>query len=205
MSASIGQVRARPEAMVLWARLEISTVAMMAIGAVLCGWPLLEASTPAALDDALAATGNAFAAFVIGELLCVPFATLIGEKRCRRLVRPAAAGLGLVCTLAGMSARSAAARTAWYTLAGLGAAAAHAWITGNAVESPLLRRGPVFLAILATCAVVLALELGLYLLAAGPQRGIGIVVACGAAQGAVIVAAGLNRVDPPTAGVLRPD
>lgn len=180
-----------------WARLEVSAVAMMAIGLVLCARPLLDASQPEALDDALAATGNAFAAFLMGELLCMPFAAWFGEKRSRRIARPICAALGLVATVAGMSARSAAARAAWYALAGVGAEAAHAWAMGNAPRSPLLRPGIELLVLVATCAAVLALALGLYA-ASGPPEGFRTFAVCCAGQAAVIVLVVLYALYPPT-------
>ena len=180
-----------------WARLEVSVVAMMAVGMVLSARPLLAAPAPEALEDALAATGNAFAAFIIGELLCVPFAAWFGETGSRRIVRPIGAALGLVATIAGMSARSAAARAAWYALAGVGAEAAQAWIMGNAPRSPLLRRGPELAVLVATCAAVLALEIGLYAAASGPAQGLRTFAVCCAGQAAVIVLAVLYALYPP--------
>ena len=181
----------------LWARLEISAVAMMAVGMALCALPLLEAPAPEALEGALAATANAFAAFILGELLAVPFASWFGEKRSRRLARPVGAAIGLVSTLAGVTASSAAARVAWYALAGAGAETANAWIMGNAVTSPLLRRGRELLALLATCAVVLALELGLYVAASGPPQGLRTVLVCCAGQATVVLLAVLYALYPP--------
>jgi hypothetical protein len=186
-----------PRAYSLWARLEVSAVGMMAVGMVLCALPLLRISAPEALDDALAATGNAFAAFILGELLCVPFASWFGEKRSRALALPLGAALGLVSALAGVGASSAAARAAWYALAGVGAETAHAWVMGSAVRSPLLRRGPELVALLATCAAVLALELGLYLAASGPPQGIRTVIVCCAGQATVILLAVLYALYPP--------
>jgi hypothetical protein len=186
-----------PRAYPLWARLEFSAVGMMAVGMVLCALPLLRISAPEALDDALAATGNAFAAFILGELLCVPFASWFGEKRSRALARPLGAALGLVSALAGVGASSAAARAAWYALAGVGAETAHAWVMGSAVRSPLLRRGPELVALLATCAAVLGLELGLYLAASGPPQGIRTVIVCCAGQATVILLAVLYALYPP--------
>ncbi|HEY6006347.1 MAG TPA: hypothetical protein VIV57_25935 [Anaeromyxobacter sp.] len=201
MSEAIAGGR-QPRISSLWARLEISAVGMMAVGMVLCALPLLRISASDALEDALAATGNAFAAFILGELLCVPFASWFGEKRSRGLARPLGAALGLVSALAGVSASSAAARVAWYALAGVGAETAQAWIMGNAVRSPLLRRGPELLALLATCAVVLALELGLYLVASGPPQGIRTVVVCCAGQATVILLAVLYALYPPPPSTL---
>lgn len=182
----------------LWARLEISAAGMMAVGMVLCSLPLLRITAPEALEDALAATGNAFAAFILGELLCVPFASWFGEKRSRGLARPLGAALGLVSALAGVGASSAAARVAWYALAGFGAETAHAWIMGGAVRSPLLRRGPELAALLATCAVLLAVELGLYVVASGPPQGIRTVVVCCAGQATVVILAVLYALYPPS-------
>lgn len=201
MSASIagGAHRSpQPGALALWARLEVSAIAMMAVGMVLSARPLLGASAPEAVEDALAATGNAFAAFILGELLCVPFAAWFGEKRSRRIVRPIGAALGLVATVAGIGAQSAAARAAWYVLAGVGAEAAQAWIMGNAPRSPLLRRGPELIVLVATCAAVLALEIGLYAAASGPAQGIRTLAVCCAGQAAVIVIAVLYALYPPS-------
>lgn len=198
MSASITHGGSHAGVIALWARLEISAVAMMAVGLVLSARPLLEVSAPQALDDALAATGNAFAAFLMGELLCMPFAAWFGETRSRRIARPICAALGLVATVAGMSARSAAARAAWYALAGVGAEAAHAWIMGNAPRSPLLRRGLELTVLVATCAAVLALAIGLYAAASGPPQGIRTFALCCAGQAAVIVLVVLYALYPPT-------
>jgi hypothetical protein len=185
-----------------WVRLEVSVVGMMALGMVLCSLPLLEASAPGSLDDALAATGNAFAAFILGELLCVPFASWFGEKRSRALARPVGAAVGLVSVLAGVGASGAVARVAWYALAGFGAETAHAWIMGNAVRSPLLRRGPELLGLLASCAAALAVEVGLYVAASGPPQGIRTFVACCAGQAAVILLAVLYALYPPSPSTL---
>lgn len=198
MSASIAHGSPHAGVVALWARLEVSAVGMMGVGMLLSARPLLEASAPGALEDALAATGNAFAAFIFGELLCVPFAAWFGEKRSCRLARPICAALGLVATVAGMGARSAAARAVWYGLAGVGAEAAHAWIMGSAAKSPLLRRGPELLALLVTCAAVLVFELGLYVAASGPPQGIRTVTACLAGQATVIVLAVLYVLYPPS-------
>lgn len=187
-----------PGVLALWARLEVSAIAMMAVGMVLSARPLLGASAPEAVEDALAATGNAFAAFILGELLCVPLAAWFGEKRSRGIVRPIGAALGLVATIAGMSAQSAAARAVWYALAGVGAEAAQAWIMGNAPTSSLLRRGPELIVLVATCAAVLAVEIGLYAAAAGPAQGLRTFAVCCAGQAVVIVLAVLYALYPPS-------
>jgi hypothetical protein len=196
MSPSIAQAGSQPRVLALWARVEISTIAAMAIAVVLCARPLLQAPGEA-LEDVLAATGNAFAAFIIAELVCMPFATWFGEARSRAFAWPVVA-LGLVSTMAAIDATSAAVRALCYGLAGAGAEAARAWIAGSAVRSPLLRRGPELLAIAATCAAALALVVGLYVAASGPPQGIRTLVVCCAGQATVIVLAVLHALHPPS-------
>lgn len=197
MSASLARFNPHAGVLPLWARLEISAVAAMALGVALCAVPLLAAAAPAALEDALAATANAFAAFIIAELLCLPLATWLGEKRSRRIVRPAGVALGLLATVAGMSARTAAARAAWYALAGVGAETARAWIMDAALRSPLLRRGAELLVLGATCLAVLGIALGAYLAASGPAQGLRTLLVCSAGQATVVVLAVAYTLWPP--------
>lgn len=197
MSAWVVRGHPHAEVLTLWARLALSAGAVMAVGTVLCALPLLEAPTPPALEDAVAATGNAFSAFIIAELLCLPFGTWFGERRSRRLARPIAVALGLLATIAGMSARSAAVRTIWYALAGIGAETARAWIMGGAVRSPLLPRRPELLVLATTCLAVVALALVLYVAAEGPAQGLHTLLVCSAGQATVIVLAVVYTLWPP--------
>jgi MFS family permease len=197
MSASLARFNPHAGALALWARLEVSAVAAMALAVVLCAAPLLEAAAPAALEDALPATANAFAAFVIAELVCLPLATWLGEKRSRRLVRPLGVVLGLLATVGGMSAGTAATRAAWYALAGVGAELARAWIMDAALRSPLLRRGAELLVLGATCLAVLGLALGAYVAASGPAQDLRTLLVCSAGQATVVFLAVAYTLWPP--------
>ncbi|HUL59458.1 MAG TPA: hypothetical protein VLU43_09300 [Anaeromyxobacteraceae bacterium] len=198
MGASIVHGSGHHEVLALWTRLELSAVATMVVGVAFCAGPLLGVSPHGTAEDGLAATGNAFAAFLFGELVCMPFGAWFGEGRKRAIVRPAGAALVLVSAIAATGARSAEARATWYWLAGVGTEATRAWIAGNAVKSPLLRRGPELLALATTCTAVLALGVGLFALTSLPPPGLRTLACCCAGQEAVVVLAVLQTLYPPS-------
>jgi hypothetical protein len=184
----------------VWARLELSVIAMMVLGVALSARPLLSAEGGVA--EALRRTVDAFAAFMMGELLCMPVAAWFDESRRWRRIRPLVAAAGVAGAVAGLAASSPAARALGWALAGAGAEAAQAWIAGGAVRSPLLRRPRELLAISSTCVVALALGIGYYVLASGPPAGIRTVVACCVGQATVVVLTALHTLYPPDPAAL---
>jgi hypothetical protein len=187
---------ARTRVLAAWARLELSAVLSMVIAFVLSARPLLEVST-AGLRGALVTTADVFGAFFLGELVGMPVAAQLRGVRTWRLVRPLVAAAGLACALAGIVVESPGARAACYGLAGLGAEAVATWIMDEPVRSPLLRRRTELLVLAATCAVVLALAAGIFLVAAGPPQGAWVLALCGAGQAAVVLFTAVHTLYPP--------
>jgi hypothetical protein len=180
-----------------WVRLEAAAVAFMVVAVGLCAFPLHRAPADL-LQDALAVTANAFAAFVIGEVLGIAICAGLREGRLARVAFASGAVLGAASTVAALQVDSAGARAAWYALTGLAAVTVFARTVGSAVEARAVRRGPCLLATGATtCVAVAALELGARVAAAGPAEEIRALVLCGAAQGAVLVTAALFILYPP--------
>jgi OFA family oxalate/formate antiporter-like MFS transporter len=181
-----------------WVQLVASVAAMMAIAAVVFVWPLLQGPPGKDLAESLAATQNAFAAFIIAETLFVPLEARIGDRFPRWLLVGVGVALVALGAFAGARAESVRALVAWHALGGVGAGLAYGGTVAKALKRFTERKALCFGVTAAACALVLALALGA-ILALSSERAMPVLVLLGAGQAAVILIATLLILDPPPA------
>jgi hypothetical protein len=199
MVASVASARSPLRA---WLGLETSAVATVGVASVLCAVPLLRGGGSGdGLEQALAATGNAFGALVVGEALGIPACAWMGGGRGRPRLAPVAL-LAALSAAAALQADAGGARVAWYALAGLGAATVHGALVRRAVDACAVRRRACLIATVATVLALLAFGVGAHLLASPPAAWTRAVLLGVAAQGAVLLAEELLVLYPPPPAAL---
>lgn len=182
-----------------WVQLVAGVVGMMAIAGVLYVWPLLRSAGGGSLSQELAATENAFAAFIFTETIFVPLEAWLGERVPRWLLVGAGVVLVLVGAFAGASAASTRGKVAWYVLGGVGAGLAYGGTVAKALRSFTDRRALCVGVTAAACAGVIVLAAGANLALSSPSA-MPLLVVLGAAQAAVILVATLFILEPPPPG-----
>ena len=122
----------RPRPLNRWLQLVAGVVAMMAIATVLYVWPLLR-SPGASLASSLAATENAFAAFILAETFFVPVEGWLRDRIGRWPLVAAGVALVVLGAVAGARAESAW-RVLWYALGGVGAGVVYGGTVAKALK-----------------------------------------------------------------------
>lgn len=179
-----------------WVRLVGGVVVMMAIAGILFVWPLLRSASGATTAEALAASENAFAAFIFTETIFVPLESWLGDRIPRWLLVGAGVALVFVGAFAGTDAASTRVRAAWYVLGGAGAGLAYGGTIAKVLRSFTDRKALCVGVTAAACA-------GVVLLAAGANavlssaRAMPLLIVLGAGQAVVILIATLFILEPP--------
>ncbi len=179
-----------------WVQLVAGVVGMMAIAGVLCVWPLLRSAPGTSLAQSLAATENAFAAFIITETIFVPLEAWLGDRLPRWLLLGVGAVLVAFGALAGARAESVRAQVAWSALGGVGAGFAYGGTVAKALKRFTDRKALCVGVTAAACAGVFALALGAIVALSSPSA-LPVLVVLGAGQAAVILIATLFILEPP--------
>jgi OFA family oxalate/formate antiporter-like MFS transporter len=189
----------RPRAADRWVQLVAGVAVMMAVAGAIFVWPLLRSGGGAGLAESLAATENAFAAFIIAETVFVPLEAWLGERFPRWSL--VGAGLGLVAlgALAGAEARGPRAQLGWSALGGIGAGLVYGGTIAKALRRFTDRKALCVGVTAAACLGVLGLALGAILALSAPTA-LPVLVVLGAGQAAVILIATLFILEPPPAG-----
>jgi OFA family oxalate/formate antiporter-like MFS transporter len=181
-----------------WFHLVAGVVAMMGIACVLYVWPLLRSGPSTGLAEALAATENAFAAFIIAETAFASIEAWLCDTCPRWLLVGVGAALVLLGALGGTHAGSVRAQVAWYALGGAGAG----FVYGGTLAKTLKRftdRKALCVGVTAgACAAVVALALAAYAVAqSASSDALPALIVLGAGQAVIIVVATLFILDPP--------
>jgi MFS transporter, OFA family, oxalate/formate antiporter len=179
-----------------WIQLVAGVVAMMAIAGLLFVWPLVRSAPGSSLAESLAATENAFAAFIFTETIFVPLEAWLGDRVPRWLLVGAGALLVLLGALAGAEARTVRLRVAWYVLGGAGAGLAYGGTIAKALKSFTDRKALCVGVTAAACAGVVLLAAGANVVLSSPGA-LPLLVVLGAGQAVVIVIATLFILEPP--------
>jgi OFA family oxalate/formate antiporter-like MFS transporter len=179
-----------------WIQLVSGVVLMMVLAGVLFVWPLLRAAPGASVAETLAASENAFAAFIFTETLFVPLEGWLGDRVPRWVLVGAGAALVVLGAVAGNGASNAHARVAWHVLGGAGAGLAYGGTVAKALRRFTDRKALCVGVTAAACTGVLGLAVGadLVLASAAPLP---LLVVLGAGQAVVIVIATLFILEPP--------
>lgn len=184
--------RARARAL----ELVLGVVAMMVIAGVLFVWPLLRSAPGENLAESLAATQNAFAAFILAETVFVPLESLLGDRFPRWLLVGAGVLLVAVGALAGPDAESLRAEVAWSALGGVGAGLVYGGTVAKTLKRFTARKAVCVGVTAAACVGVLGLALGA-IGALASRNALPLLVVLGAGQAVVILLATLFIVYPP--------
>lgn len=186
-----------------WLQLVAGVVVMTGIASALYVWPLLRSPSGEGLAASLAATENAFAAFIVAETIFVPVESWVRDLVGRWPL--VAAGLGLVALGAFAGARAGgAARVGWYALGGVGAGVVYGGTVARALRRFTDRKLLCVGVTSAACAAVTALALGALAVSLSSPGALPVLVVLGAAQAAVIVVATLFILSPPPPDRLPP-
>jgi OFA family oxalate/formate antiporter-like MFS transporter len=197
-------LRRRPRERNRWFQLVGGVVAMMAIATVLYVWPLLRSEPGAGLAGSLAATENAFAAFILAETFFLPVEGWLRDRIGRWPL--VAAGFALVGlgAIAGARAESAI-RVLWYALGGVGAGVVYGGTIAKVLKRFTDRKLLCVGVTAAACAAVSALALGALAVALATPEALPVLIVLGAAQAAVVVVATLFILSPPPSDRLPPE
>lgn len=179
-----------------WVQLVAGVVAMMAIAGLLFVWPLVRSAPGSSLAEPLAATENAFAAFIFTETIFVPLEAWLGDRVPRWLLVGAGAALVLLGALAGAEAATVRQRVAWYVLGGAGAGLAYGGTIAKALKSFTDRKALCVGVTAAACAGVILLAAGANVVLSSPGA-LPLLVVLGAGQAVVILIATLFILEPP--------
>jgi MFS transporter, OFA family, oxalate/formate antiporter len=179
-----------------WVQLVVGVVAMMAIAGLLFVWPLVRSAPGSSLAESLAATENAFAAFIFTETLFVPLEAWLGDRLPRWILVGAGAALVLLGALAGAETSAVRMRVAWYVLGGAGAGLAYGGTVAKALESFTDRKALCVGVTAAACAGVVLLAAGANVVLSSPGA-LPLLVVLGAGQAVVILVATLFILEPP--------
>jgi len=185
----------RPRPLNRWLQLVAGVVAMMAIATVLYVWPLLR-SPSAGLASSLAATENAFAAFILAETFFVPVEGWLRDRIGRWPLVAAGVALVVLGAVAGARAESAW-RVLWYALGGVGAGVVYGGTVAKALKRFTDRKLLCVGVTAAACVAVSALALGALAVAVSSPGALPVLIVLGAAQAVVIVVATLFILSPP--------
>lgn len=186
-----------------WLQLLGGVVVMMAIASVLYVLPLLGSRSGAGLARSLAATENAFAAFILAETFFVPVESWLRDRVGRWPL--VAAGLALVAVGAAAGARAESAlRVLWYALGGVGAGVVYGGTVAKALQRFTDRKLLCVGVTAAACLAVSALALGALAVALSSPGALPVLIVLGAAQAVVIVVATLFILSPPPPDRLPP-
>jgi MFS transporter, OFA family, oxalate/formate antiporter len=187
-----------------WLRLVGGVAVMTAIASVLYVWPLLRGGSGASLAKSLAATENAFAAFILAETFFVPLEAWLRDRIGRWPLVVAGCALVLLGALAGAHAESAI-RVVWYALGGVGAGVVYGGTVAKALERFTDRKLLCVGVTAVACAAASALALGALAVVLSSPGALPVLIVLGAGQAAVIVVATLFILSPPPAGRLPPE
>jgi MFS transporter, OFA family, oxalate/formate antiporter len=181
-----------------WVQLVGGVVAMMVIAGLLFVWPILRSPAGSTLAETLAASENAFAAFIFTETIFVPLEAWLGDRIPRWLLVGAGVALVLLGAIAGAAAPAARAKVFWYVLGGAGAGLAYGGTVAKALRSFTDRKAVAVGVTAAACACVVGLALGANLvLSTSSGSAMPLLVVLGAGQAAVILIATLFILEPP--------
>jgi len=181
-----------------WVQLIGGVVAMMFIAGLLFVWPVLRSPPGSTLAETLAASENAFAAFIFTETIFVPLEAWLGKRIPRWLLVGAGVGLVLLGALAGAAAPTARAKVVWYVLGGAGAGLAYGGTVAKALRSFTDRKALAVGVTATACVGVVGLALGANLvLSTSSGSAMPLLVILGAGQAAVILIATLFILEPP--------
>lgn len=179
-----------------WVRLVGGVVVMMAIAGILFVWPLLRSATGGSTAEALAASENAFAAFIFTETIFVPLEAWLGDRIPRWLLVGAGVALVFLGAFAGAEATSARARAAWYVLGGAGAGLAYGGTIAKVLRSFTDKKALAVGVTAAACAGVVLLAVGANAVLSS-ARAMPLLIVLGAGQAVVILIATLFILEPP--------
>jgi MFS transporter, OFA family, oxalate/formate antiporter len=179
-----------------WVRLVGGVVVMMAIAGILFVWPLLRSASGGTTAEALAASENAFAAFIFTETIFVPLESWLGDRVPRWLLVGAGVALVFLSAFAGADAPSTRARAAWYVLGGAGAGLAYGGTIAKVLRSFTDRKGLCVGVTAAACAGVVLLATGANAVLSS-ARAMPLLIVLGAGQAVVILIATLFILEPP--------
>ncbi len=187
-----------------WLQLVGGVVAMTAIAALLYVWPLLRSPPGSGLGRSLAATENAFAAFILAETFFVPVEGWLRDRTSRWLL--VAAGFALAALGAAAGARAEGAlRVPWYALGGVGAGIVYGGTVAKALRRFTDRKLLCVGVTAAACVAVTALALGALAVTLSSPGALPVLIVLGAAQAVVVVVATLFILSPPPADRLPPE
>jgi MFS transporter, OFA family, oxalate/formate antiporter len=179
-----------------WVRLVGGVVVMMAIAGVLFVWPLLRSASGGGTAETLAASENAFAAFIFTETIFVPLEAWLGDRVPRWLLVGAGLTLVFIGALAAGDAASTRARAAWYVLGGAGAGLAYGGTIAKALRAFTDRKALAVGVTAAACAGVVPLAAGANAVLSS-ARALPLLIVLGAGQAVVILIATLFILEPP--------
>jgi OFA family oxalate/formate antiporter-like MFS transporter len=180
-----------------WVLLLAGVVAMMAVATAIFAWPLLRSTPGTGLAESLAATENAFAAFIVAETLFVPLEGWLGDRPGRYVLVLVGAALVVLGAVAGNVTDHLRARVIWYAIGGVGAGLVYGGTVAKALKRFTDRKALTVGVTASACAGVLLLALGAIAVAVGTSASLQLLIVLGAAQAAVIVIATLFILDPP--------
>jgi OFA family oxalate/formate antiporter-like MFS transporter len=178
-----------------WIRLIGGVVVMMAIAGTLFVWPLLRSAGDASTAEALAASENAFAAFIFTETIFVPLESWLGDRVPRWLLVGAGIALVLLGAIEGAGAASTRARAAWYVVGGAGAGLAYGGTIAKVLRAFTDRKGLCVGVTAAACAGVVLLAVGANAVLTSAQA-MPLLIVLGAGQAVVILIATLFILEP---------
>ena len=194
----------RHRALNRWVQLVAGVVAMMAIAGILYVWPLLRSRSGTSLAKSLAATENAFAAFILAETFFVPVEGWLRDRIGRWPLVAAGCALVVLGALAGARAENAV-QVLWYALGGVGAGVVYGGTVANSLKRFIDRKLLCVGVTAAACVAVSGLALGALAVALSSPDALPVLIVLGAAQAAVIVVATLFILSPPPPDRLPPE
>ena len=195
LAASLRRPGSHPFSLNRWIRLVLGVVAMMGIAGLLFAWPLLQDGGPGVVGT-LAASENAFAAFIFTETVFVPLEAWLGDRVPRWVLVAAGAVLVALGVVAGAGAESVRAKVAWYVAGGAGAGFAYGGTVAKALKSFTDRKALCVGVTAAACVGVILLAAGANVVLSSPSA-LPLLVVLGAGQAAVILIATLFILQPP--------
>ncbi len=179
-----------------WLRLVAAVAAMMAIAGVVFAWPILRSPPGRSLAETLAASENAFAAFIFTEIIFAPLEAWLGDRVPRWLLVGAGVGLVVLGALAGAAVAGVRAKVAWSVAGGAGAGLVYGGTVAKVLKSFTERKALAVGVTSAACVGVLALAAGAILALSSPSA-MPLLIVLGAGQAVVIVIATLFILTPP--------
>jgi len=187
-----------------WLQLVGGVVAMMVIATVLYVWPLLRSGPGSGLAKSLAATENAFAAFILAETFFVPVEGWLRDRIGRWPLVATGCALVALGAVAGAHAESTV-QVLWYALGGVGAGVVYGATVAKALKRFTDRKLLCVGVTAGACVAVSALALGALAVARSSPGALPVLIVLGAAQAAVIVVATLFILSPPPPDRLPPE